>query len=165
MIHLAGEDCAIPIVGRHFNHGVINGFIIPFEKCLTQGESDEISPEIFERRQSVIPHFALCSTGYTLKASFMETLSRLISSSINRTIYDSLISLKPLWNLNRRANTPGQHTTSPLLPGISFHPYRLHENRLSPHSVVGSCINDLHTFPIFSESDIIRSSYLHWLLA
>ena len=57
MIHLAGEDCAIPIVGRHFNHGVVNGFIIPFEKCLTQGESDEISPEVFERRQSVIPQF------------------------------------------------------------------------------------------------------------
>jgi serine/threonine protein kinase len=57
MVHLAGEDCAIPIVGRYFNHGVINGFITGFGKCLTQGRGDDISPEIFERRLSVIQQF------------------------------------------------------------------------------------------------------------
>ena len=57
MVHLAGEDCAIPVVGRHFNHGVISGFITRLGKCLTQGQGDEISPEIFERRLSVIQQF------------------------------------------------------------------------------------------------------------
>jgi serine/threonine protein kinase len=58
MIHLAGEDCAIPVVGRHFKHGVINGFITRLGKCLTQGRGDDISPEIFERRLSVIQQFS-----------------------------------------------------------------------------------------------------------
>ncbi len=57
MVHLAGEDCAIPVVGRHFNHGVINGFITRLGKSLTQGQGDDISPEIFERRLSVIQQF------------------------------------------------------------------------------------------------------------
>ena len=42
MIHLAGEDCDIPIVGPHFNHGEINGFITPL--------GTKSLPEIFERR-------------------------------------------------------------------------------------------------------------------
>ena len=57
MIHLVGEDCAIPVIGRHFNHGVINGFITRLGKCLTQGQEDDISPEIYERRLSVIQQF------------------------------------------------------------------------------------------------------------
>jgi len=57
MAHLAGEDCAIPVVGRYFNHGVINGFITQLGKCLAQGRGDDISPEIFERRLSVIQQF------------------------------------------------------------------------------------------------------------
>jgi serine/threonine protein kinase len=57
MVHLAGEDCAIPVVGRYFNRGVINGFITRLGKCLTQGQEDNISPEIFERRLSVIQQF------------------------------------------------------------------------------------------------------------
>ena len=56
MVHLAGEDCAIPIVGRHFNNGVISGFITRLGKCLTQGQRDDISPEILEPL-SVIQQF------------------------------------------------------------------------------------------------------------
>ena len=56
MVHLAGKDCAIPIVGRQFNHGAINGFITRLGKCLTQGERDDISPEILEPL-SVIQQF------------------------------------------------------------------------------------------------------------
>ena len=59
MVHLAGEDCAIPVVGRYYNRGVINGFITRFGKCLTQGQRDDISPEIFERRLSVIQQFCV----------------------------------------------------------------------------------------------------------
>ena len=58
MIHLAGEDCAIPVVGRVFQQGVIDGFITRLGKCLTQGRGDDISPEIFERRLSVIQQFS-----------------------------------------------------------------------------------------------------------
>ena len=58
MTHLAGEDCAIPVVGRFFIHGVINGFITRLGKCLTQGQEDDIRPEIFERRLSVIQLFS-----------------------------------------------------------------------------------------------------------
>jgi hypothetical protein len=51
MVHLAGDDCAIPVVGRHFIHGMIT----------TQGQGNDmivdISPEIFERRLSVIQQF------------------------------------------------------------------------------------------------------------
>jgi serine/threonine protein kinase len=57
MVLLAGEDCAIPIVGRFFLHGVINGFVTQFGKCLTQGKRSDISPEIFERRLEVIQQF------------------------------------------------------------------------------------------------------------
>lgn len=56
MVHLAGEDCAIPVVGRHFNNGVISGFITRLGKCLTQGQRDDISPEILEPL-SVIQQF------------------------------------------------------------------------------------------------------------
>ena len=56
MVYLAGEDCAIPIVGRHFNNGVISGFITRLGKCLTQGQRDDISPEILEPL-SVIQQF------------------------------------------------------------------------------------------------------------
>jgi hypothetical protein len=70
MVHLAGKDssCAIPVVGRYFN----NEFITWLGKCLTQGRGDDISPEIFERRLSVIRQFALCLTSYAPKASFMQ---------------------------------------------------------------------------------------------
>jgi serine/threonine protein kinase len=47
----------MPVIGRHFNHLVINGFITPLGKCLTQGRGDDISPEIFERRLSLIQQF------------------------------------------------------------------------------------------------------------
>jgi serine/threonine protein kinase len=57
MLHFAGEDCAIPVIGRHFNHGMINAFITRLGKCLTQRPKDDISPEIFERRLSVIQQF------------------------------------------------------------------------------------------------------------
>ena len=45
MVHLAGEDCAIPV-----------GFITRLGKCLTQRERDDISPEILEPL-SVIQQF------------------------------------------------------------------------------------------------------------
>lgn len=57
MVHLAGEDCAIPVIGRHFMHGAISGFITRLGKCLTQGQRDDVSPEIFERRLSLIQQF------------------------------------------------------------------------------------------------------------
>jgi serine/threonine protein kinase len=55
MTLLADNDCAIPIVGRYFSHGVIRGFITRFGKCITQGPRDDIRPEY--RRLSVIQQF------------------------------------------------------------------------------------------------------------
>ena len=57
MTLLAGDDCAIPIIGRYFNHGVICGFITRFGNCITQGLEDDIRPAYHERRLSVIQQF------------------------------------------------------------------------------------------------------------
>jgi hypothetical protein len=38
MTLLAGNDCAIPVIGRYFSHGVICGFITRFGKCITEGQ-------------------------------------------------------------------------------------------------------------------------------
>jgi len=110
MVHLAGEDCAIPVVGRLFNNGVINGFITRLGQCLTQGEEDNISPEIFERRLSVIQQFC-------------ALLDRLHTKGIihgdvkpSNLVFDSLILLRLCWIRNHPAETPRQYTMSPLLP-------------------------------------------------
>jgi len=71
MVHLAGEDCAIPVVGRH-NHGAINEFITRLGKSLIQGQGDDISPEIFERGLSVIQQF--CALLHS-KGIIYETLA------------------------------------------------------------------------------------------
>jgi serine/threonine protein kinase len=57
MILLAGNDCAIPVIGRCFIHEVIRGFVTPFGKCIVQGPEDDIQPEYHEHRLSVIQQF------------------------------------------------------------------------------------------------------------
>ena len=57
MILLAGNDCAVPVIGRCFSHGVIRGFVTPFGKCIVQGPEDDIRPEYHEGRLSVIQLF------------------------------------------------------------------------------------------------------------
>jgi serine/threonine protein kinase len=57
MIQLAGEDCAIPVIGRYFNRGKINGFVTRFGKCLFQRPNDDILPEVHKLRLSVIQQF------------------------------------------------------------------------------------------------------------
>ena len=57
MILLAGNDCAIPVIGRCFSHGVICGFVTAFGKCIVQGPEDDILPEYHEHRLSVIQQF------------------------------------------------------------------------------------------------------------
>ncbi|KAF9518749.1 hypothetical protein BS47DRAFT_1337873 [Hydnum rufescens UP504] len=57
MTILAGNDCAIPVIGRYFNRGMVDGFITRFGKCITQGPRDDIRPEYHERRLSVIQEF------------------------------------------------------------------------------------------------------------
>jgi len=59
MMLLAGNDCAIPVIGRYFQGGVVTGFITRFGKCITQGDRDrsDIRPECHERRLEVIQQF------------------------------------------------------------------------------------------------------------
>ncbi len=57
MMLLAGNDCAIPVIGRYFHGGVITGFITPFGKCITQGDREDIRPECHEHRLEVIQQF------------------------------------------------------------------------------------------------------------
>jgi serine/threonine protein kinase len=56
---LAGDDCAIPIIGRYFQHGVLTGFITRFGRCITQGSEDDIRLEDHECRLSAIQQFCL----------------------------------------------------------------------------------------------------------
>ncbi|KAJ3799806.1 kinase-like domain-containing protein [Lentinula aff. detonsa] len=54
MISLAGPECSVPIIGRHFLHGAVNGFVTPYRTCLTQGRGDDIRPEVFNDRKEII---------------------------------------------------------------------------------------------------------------
>ncbi|KAF8320512.1 kinase-like domain-containing protein [Cantharellus anzutake] len=57
MALLAGNDCAIPVIGRYFNQGEITGFITRLGRCITQGPQDDIRLEYHNRRLSVIQQF------------------------------------------------------------------------------------------------------------
>ena len=57
MMLLAGNDCAIPVIGRYFHGGVVTGFITRFGKCITLGDRSDIHPECHERRLEVIQQF------------------------------------------------------------------------------------------------------------
>ncbi|KAJ3729276.1 kinase-like domain-containing protein [Lentinula raphanica] len=61
MMSLAGldSDCALPIIGRHFIQGTVNGFITRYEKCLTIGRGEgTIDPEVHKNRKEIIHKLA-----------------------------------------------------------------------------------------------------------
>ncbi|KAJ3822116.1 kinase-like domain-containing protein [Lentinula raphanica] len=69
---LAGSECALPIVGRHFLHGKINGFVTEYKKCVldrrligelgpghthTNGVRIDIDPGVYKNRKEMIFKF------------------------------------------------------------------------------------------------------------
>ena len=72
MVHLAGEDCAIPVVSRYFNHRVINGFI-GLENALLKDKKTISLPRSLNVVCQSSNSSTLCWTNYTSKASFLET--------------------------------------------------------------------------------------------
>ncbi|KAJ3766105.1 kinase-like domain-containing protein [Lentinula raphanica] len=59
MMSLAGPDCALPIIGRHFIQGAVNGFITRYEKCLTIGRGEgNLDPEVHKNRKEIIQKLA-----------------------------------------------------------------------------------------------------------
>ncbi|KAJ3749810.1 kinase-like domain-containing protein [Lentinula raphanica] len=69
---LAGPECALPIVGRHFLHGKINGFVTEYKKCVldrrligelgpghthTNGVRIDIDPGVYKNRKEMIFKF------------------------------------------------------------------------------------------------------------
>ncbi|KAJ3843771.1 kinase-like domain-containing protein [Lentinula raphanica] len=69
---LAGPECALPILGRHFLHGKINGFVTEYKKCVldrrligelgpghthTNGVRIDIDPGVYKNRKEMIFKF------------------------------------------------------------------------------------------------------------
>ncbi|KAJ3729277.1 kinase-like domain-containing protein, partial [Lentinula raphanica] len=58
MMSLAGPDCSLPIIGRHFLHRAVNGLITPFQKCLVASRAKgHIDPELYKNRKEMIQKF------------------------------------------------------------------------------------------------------------